>query len=35
VRLVIVPKGKDIPRGTLEAIIDQSGITDEIFQRNL
>jgi predicted RNA binding protein YcfA (HicA-like mRNA interferase family) len=26
VRLVIVPQGKDIPRGTLLAILDQAGL---------
>ena len=31
VRLVIVPQGKDIPRGTLFAIIDQSGLTKDEF----
>ena len=28
-RLVIVPQGKDIPRGTLLAILDQAGLTKE------
>jgi len=27
--------GKDIPRGTVEAIIEQSGITRDIFRKNL
>ncbi len=31
VRLVIVPQGKDIPRGTLLAILDQSGLSKEEF----
>jgi len=31
VRLVIVPQGKDIPRGTLLAILDQSGLNKEEF----
>ena len=30
-RLVIVPKRKEIPRGTLLSIIDQSGISREEF----
>ena len=30
-RLVIVPQGKDIPRGTLLAILDQTGLTKEEF----
>mgnify|MGYP001563295799 CR=1 len=30
-RLVIVPQGKDIPRGTLLAILDQAGLTKEEF----
>ena len=31
VRLVIVPQGKDIPRGTLLAILDQAGLSKEEF----
>ncbi len=31
VRLVIVPQGKDIPRGTLLAIMDQAGLTKDEF----
>lgn len=31
VRLVIVPQGKDIPRGTLLAILDQAGIGKDEF----
>lgn len=31
VRLVIVPQGKDIPRGTLLAILDQAGLTKDEF----
>ena len=31
VRLVIVPQGKDIPRGTLLAILDQTGLTRDEF----
>ena len=30
-RLVIVPHGKDIPRGTLLAILEQAGLTREEF----
>jgi predicted RNA binding protein YcfA (HicA-like mRNA interferase family) len=30
-RLVIVPKRKDLPRGTLSAILEQAGITREEF----
>lgn len=30
-RLVIVPYGKDIPRGTLLSILDQAGLTREEF----
>ena len=30
-RLVIVPHGKDIPRGTLLAILDQAGLSREEF----
>lgn len=30
-RLVIVPQGRDIPRGTLLAILDQAGLTREEF----
>ena len=35
VRLVIVPYGKDIPRGTLLAILDQAGLTREEFPKLL
>ena len=31
VRLVIVPMGKDIPRGTMLAIFDQAGLSKEDF----
>ena len=31
VMIVIVPQGKDIPRGTLLAILDQSGLSREKF----
>lgn len=31
IRLVIVPYGRDIPRGTLLAILDQAGLTREEF----
>ncbi len=31
VRLVIVPMGKDIPRGTVLAILDQAGLSKEEF----
>ena len=31
VRLVIVPLGKDIPRGTLLAILDQAGLSKDEF----
>ena len=31
VRLVIVPHGKDIPRGTLMAILDQAGLGRDDF----
>ena len=31
VRLVIVPQGKDIPRGTLLAILEQAGLTRSEF----
>ena len=30
-RLVIVPQGKDIPRGTLLAILDQAGLSRDEF----
>ena len=35
IRLVIVPHGKDIPRGTLLAILDQAGLTREEFSQLL
>jgi predicted RNA binding protein YcfA (HicA-like mRNA interferase family) len=35
IRLVIVPQGKDIPRGTLLAILDQAGLSREEFLRLL
>lgn len=31
VRLVIVPQGKDIPKGTLLAILDQAGLGKDEF----
>jgi predicted RNA binding protein YcfA (HicA-like mRNA interferase family) len=31
VRLVIVPKGKDIPRGTLRSILEQAGLNRDEF----
>lgn len=31
VRLTIVPQGKDIPRGTLLAILDQAGLSRDEF----
>ena len=31
VRLVIVPKRKEIPKGTLAAILEQAGLTREEF----
>ena len=32
-RLVIIPKAKDLPRGTLMGILDQAGLTlDEFLQ---
>jgi predicted RNA binding protein YcfA (HicA-like mRNA interferase family) len=31
VRLVIVPQGKDIPRGTLVAILEQAGLSKDDF----
>ena len=31
VRLVVVPQGKDIPRGTLLAILDQAGLSRAEF----
>jgi predicted RNA binding protein YcfA (HicA-like mRNA interferase family) len=34
-RLVIVPQGKDIPRGTLLAILDQAGLERAEFLRML
>jgi predicted RNA binding protein YcfA (HicA-like mRNA interferase family) len=34
-RLVIVPQGKDIPRGTLRAIFEQAGLAREEFVRLL
>lgn len=30
-RLVIVPYGKDIPRGTIRSILEQAGLSDEEF----
>jgi predicted RNA binding protein YcfA (HicA-like mRNA interferase family) len=35
VRLVIVPHGKDIPRGTMLSILDQAGLTRDEFLRLL
>ena len=34
-RLVIIPDRKNIPRGTLRAILDQAGLTSEEFQNLL
>lgn len=34
-RLVIVPQGKDIPRGTLLAILDQAGLSKDEFLKLL
>jgi predicted RNA binding protein YcfA (HicA-like mRNA interferase family) len=34
-RLVIVPKKKDLPRGTLGAILQQAGLSQEEFLRFL
>jgi len=34
-RLVIVPEGKSIPRGTLRAILEQSGLDREEFMKLL
>lgn len=31
VRLVIVPLGKDVPRGTLVAILEQAGLSKDDF----
>lgn len=31
IRLVIVPQGKDIPKGTLLAILDQAGLDKDEF----
>ena len=31
IHLVIVPQGKDIPRGTLTGIIDQAGLSRDEF----
>lgn len=35
VRLVIVPQGKDMPKGTLFAILEQAGLSREEFLRLL
>jgi predicted RNA binding protein YcfA (HicA-like mRNA interferase family) len=35
VRLVIVPQRKDVPRGTLLAILDQAGLNRDEFLRYL
>ena len=35
IRLVIVPYGKEIPRGTMLAILDQAGLSREAFLRLL
>lgn len=35
IRLVIVPQGRDIPRGTLLAIIEQAGMDRDEFLRLL
>ncbi len=34
-RLVIIPKRKALPRGTLSAIVEQAGLTTEDFLRFL
>jgi len=34
-RLVIVPKNKDLPRGTLGAILQQAGLSQKEFPRFL
>lgn len=34
-RLVIVPRGRDIPRGTLLAILEQAGLSREELSRLL
>ena len=34
-RLVIIPKNKDLPRGTLSAILQQAGLSQEEFLRFL
>lgn len=34
-RLVIVPHGKDIPRGTLLAILEQAGLSREEFLKSI
>lgn len=31
IRLVIVPQGKDIPRGTLVALLEQAGLSKDDF----
>ena len=31
IRLVIVPQGKDIPKGTLLSILDQAGLDKDEF----
>lgn len=35
IRLVIVPQGRDIPRGTLLAILNQAGLSREEFLKLL
>ena len=35
IRLVIVPLAKDMPCGTLDSILEQAGISREIFQINI
>ena len=35
IRLVIVPQGRDIPRGTLLAILSQAGLSREEFVKLL
>ncbi|MFW6158097.1 MAG: type II toxin-antitoxin system HicA family toxin [Planctomycetota bacterium] len=35
VRLVIVPKGKDVPRGTVQSILNQAGLSRDEFLRLL
>jgi predicted RNA binding protein YcfA (HicA-like mRNA interferase family) len=34
-RLVIVPFGKDVPRGTVSSILGQAGLSEEEFLKHL